>query len=63
MNKVNGELSRNLPKTQLIKANDLIDLVDINIFCKLSTDTKEELLDEIDSIEQKLEFLKENLDV
>lgn len=61
--KVNGELLRSLPKDQLIKANDLIDLVDINIFSKLSSDKKEEILDEIDSIEQKLEFLKENLDV
>jgi len=61
--KVNGELSKNQPNSQLAKAYELIDLIEVNIFTKLSSDQKEELLEKIDNIEQKLESLKESLDV
>lgn len=63
INKVDGDATRNQPAKQAEKAYDSLDLIDKNIFKKLSDDQKDDIRSKLDMIEEIILSIRSELDV
>lgn len=63
INKVDSDTTRNQPAKQVEKAFDSLDLIDTNIFKKLSTEQKDDIGEKLDMIEEIVSNIRRELDV
>lgn len=63
INKVDGDTTRNQPAKQAEKAFDSLDLIDPNIFKKLSAEQKDDIREKLDMIDEIVSSIRRELDV
>ena len=63
INKVDADTTRNQPAKQVEKAFDSLDLIDTNIFKKLSTEQKDDIGEKLDLLEEIVSNIRRELDV
>lgn len=63
LTKLNGETTKNLPTTHTDKVIGLLEGINVDIFKKLNSEQKEEILENLDTIEQLISTLRGELDV
>lgn len=63
LNKVDGDAIRNQPAKQVEKAFDSLDLIDTNIFKKLSGEQKDDIREKLDMIDEIVSNIRRELDV
>jgi hypothetical protein len=63
VNKVDSDTTRNQPAKQVEKAFDSLDLVDTNIFKKLSSEQKEDIREKLDMVSEIVSKIRGELDV
>ncbi len=61
--RLDSETARNQPANLADKAYDQLDLIDINIFGKLTNQQKQDVSESLDMIEEKIAFIRNELNV